>query len=339
MVRSSVARRRGVRVVAWTPAYRKQTVVFSHHDTYHQTMMNEPVEAWETMPWGDLQRERILTYLRSRWTGAQDWLHYTGKPAFDTAEIERETGVDFRKSCIGLLTNVMWDAQVIYPQNAFTNMLEWCVETIAWFARRPDLQLLIRVHPAEIKGYVPSRQPLVPELLGAFGGPLPANVFVIPPESQASTYAAMLRCDAALIYATKMGVELSALGLPIVVAGEAWIRNKGITYDASSRSEYFELLDRLPFGVRMSDERTDRAQRYAFHYFFRRMIPLEILNPATGAETRVAVGVKSRSELAVGRSTGLDVVCEGILEGKPFVYPAELESAQPLDSDTTSRWL
>src|SRR5207248_2924807 len=159
------------------------------------------------------------------------------------------------------------------------NMLEWCVETVRWFADHPELQLLIRVHPAEIRGYVPSRQPIVEELQRAFAGALPPNVFVIPPESEASTYAAMLRCDSALIYATKMGVELSALGLPIIVAGEAWVRNKGITSDVSSREEYRSVLDRLPFGERLPPDRVDRAQRYAFHYFFRRMIPLEILAP------------------------------------------------------------
>ena len=65
---------------------------------------------------------------------------------------------------IGLLTNVSWDAQLHYPANAFPNMLEWLVRTCEYFATRPDLQLLIRVHPAEISGFPPSRQPMLGEL-------------------------------------------------------------------------------------------------------------------------------------------------------------------------------
>ena len=38
-------------------------------------------------------------------------------------------------------------------------MLEWLVQTCEYFATRPDLQLLIRVHPAEISGFPPSRVP------------------------------------------------------------------------------------------------------------------------------------------------------------------------------------
>ena len=51
---------------------------------------------------------------------------------------------------------------------------------------------------------------------------LPANVFDIPPESNSSTYAAMYQCDAVIVYGTKTGVELSSMGIPVVVAGEAW---------------------------------------------------------------------------------------------------------------------
>ena len=40
-----------------------------------------------------------------------------------------------------------------------------------------------------------------------------------------STYALMSLCNTAIIYGTKMGVELTSVGMPVVVAGEAWIRN------------------------------------------------------------------------------------------------------------------
>ena len=37
----------GVRVANWNPAYRKQTFIFSHGDTYHHTLMDEPDTEWE----------------------------------------------------------------------------------------------------------------------------------------------------------------------------------------------------------------------------------------------------------------------------------------------------
>jgi len=199
--------------------------------------------------------------------------------------------------------------------------LAWFIQTIRYFERRPDLQLLLRVHPAEIRGTARSRQPLVPEIERAFPT-LPPNVFIIPPESQVSTYAAMAQTNAVVIFGTKTGVELTSVGIPTIVAGEAWIRNKGLTLDASSPEDYFRILDGLPLPDRMPPEQVTRARKYAYHFFFRRMIPLPFMRP-TGAWPPYEVAIESLDDLLPGRQPGLDVICDGILEGKPFVYPAE----------------
>jgi hypothetical protein len=151
---------------------------------------------------------------------------------------------------------------------------------------------------------------------------LPPNIFVIPPESQASTYAAMAQANAVIIYGTKTGVELTSMGIPTIVAGEAWIRNKGLTLDAASPEEYFELLGRLPLGERMPPEQVRRARMYAYHFFFRRMVPVSSMVP-TKAVPPFKLAIETIEELLPGRQPGLDVICEGILKGTPFIYPAE----------------
>jgi len=318
-----VCRREGVRVVNWNPAYRKQRFIFSHDDTYHHTLMDEPTGLWETMPWDDARDEELMTYLKSRWYGTEDWIWFHDRPQTEKDDIERETGLDFSRPCIGLLTNVMWDAQLHYPANAFPNMLAWVLHTIDWFGRRPDLQLLIRVHPAEIRGTLPSAQPLVAEISRAYPA-LPLNVSVVGPESRLSTYALMERCDSAIIYGTKTGVELSAMGIPVIVAGEAWIRNKGLTRDARTVGEYDNLLSGLPLGGRLDEATVLRAKRYAYHFFFRRMIPVQAMHPAKGNPPYQVV-VSGIRDLEPGACPGLDVICEGILEGKEFVFSAERE--------------
>lgn len=317
-VTGEVARAEQVRVVNWNPAYRKQCFIFTHHDTYHHQLMCEAVSNWENMPFSQTQEEELMGYLKSRWYGTQDWIWFHERPEFDLQAIAAETGVDFTKPCIGLLTNVMWDAQLHYPANAFPNMLDWVLQTINYFATRPDLQLLIRVHPAEIRGTLISRQPLVKEINKAIPQ-LPPNVFLIPPESQVSTYTAMLQCNAVLIYGTKMGVELTSMGIPVIVAGEAWIRNKNITMDAGSVEEYFEFLDKLPLKEGLDEETTRRARKYANHFFFRRMIPLEFTVESQNA-SEYKLKQFTLDDLLPGKSKGLDVICNGILQGTEFIY-------------------
>jgi hypothetical protein len=310
-----------VRVVNWNVAYRKRCFIFSHGDTYHHTLLSEPTAAWDGVPWTVEMEHQILDYLRSRWSGSRDWIWFHEKPDEEFGRFAAEMGLDPARPMIGMLTNVMWDAQLHYRANAFPSMLAWVVETIRYFARRPELQLVIRVHPAEIRGTLPSRQPLVAELGKVFPS-LPANVFVIPPESPISTYAAMMPCNAVIIYGTKTGVELTSVGIPVIVGGEAWIRNKGLTLDASTPDEYFATLDRLPLPRDPEPPWLERARRYAYHFFFRRMIPVLSMEP-TQAWPPYRIGIERLDDLLPGRDAGLDVICEGILAGSPFIYPAE----------------
>ena len=315
-----VCRRQGVRVVNWNPAYRASCFIFSHEETYHHTLMDEPVSAWESMYWPPERDMAITEYLRSRWQGENDWIRFQEKPFFEKDRIFAEIGCDPDRPIIGCLTNVLWDAQLHYPGNAFADMLEWLLHTIRHFQQRPDVQLVIRVHPAEIGGSVPTRQPVADELKKAFSR-LPPNVFLVPPESKISTYALAELCDSVIIYGTKTGVELTSFGIPVIVAGEAWIRNKGVTTDANSPAEYDRILDGLPVGARLPLDVVTRARKYAFHFFLRRMIPIRIFKKGPGLPPYVFDG--ALADLAVGQDAGLDCVCNGILEHAAFVFEGD----------------
>jgi hypothetical protein len=313
-------RRHRVRVVNWNPSYRRSTFIFSEGDSYHYTLMEEPTAIWEGMLWSDDNAAQIADYLISRAVGTRDWIWFHENPDADVAGFAREIGLDPSRPIIGMLSNVAWDAQLHYPANAFPNMIDWVFRTIEYFAGRPDLQLLLRIHPAEIRGTVPTAQPLAEEIRRRFPA-LPPNVFVIPPESNVSTYAAMSLCDSVIIYGTKMGVELTAVGIPVVVAGEAWIRNKGLTLDAADAADYFRKLDTLPLGRRLDDTTRQKAMKYAYHFFFRRMIPVPFIVPTEGKIYGLALN--TLRQLLPGHHPGLDVICDGILHAAPFVYPAE----------------
>ena len=315
-----VARKMGVRFVAWNMAYRKNCFIFSHHDTYHHTLLEEPVSDWQGIDFGNAEEEVLMSYLRSRWHGSEDWIKNHESPEFDLDGL-RELGVDTDKPMIGLLTNVLWDAQLFYASNAFPSMLDWLEYTISYFKERPDLQLIIRVHPAEVHGRNPARQTVM-GYLSSRGKELPSNVFVVAANNPLSTYLLAEQCDSMLIYGTKTGVELTSMGIPTVVAGEAWIRGKGLTQDATSADQYKGILDQLPVGSRMQDEVVHRARKYAYHFFYRRMIPLDFVRPAKNGRG-VELAFESMDDLRPGKSKQLDLVLSGILEGSPFIYRAE----------------
>jgi hypothetical protein len=129
----------------------------------------------------------------------------------------------------------------------------------------------------------------------------------------------MEKCQCAIIYNTKTGIELAARGMEVIVAGEAWIRNKGFSTDVDSKNSYREVLDRLPL-IKIPDKHKQLlAKKYAYHYFFRRLIPLDFAIPAKG-NPPFTIDISSISPLIPGNSSGLDVICQGIINQEDFIW-------------------
>jgi hypothetical protein len=175
---------------------------------------------------------------------------------------------------------------------------------------------------------LPSRQPIVDEIKLAYPE-LPKTIALISPGSNVSTYRLAAASDATIIYATKTGIELAARGIPVIVAGEAWIRGKGIGFDCDDAEAYERLLAVLPFGKRLEKERTARAQKYAYHFFFRRMIPMPGLRRTRMPGVPYEIAPLDIGLFAQGASAALDCVCNGLLKGAPFVFEVDAGASAP----------
>jgi len=334
----ALARKLGIHVVVHGTPYRKQTIWVSHHESYHRALINERNTRWESL---EMTPERVRIadeYLASKHLKARDYTSFHVDAIQDEAAIRAELGLDDRP-IVSLYTNILWDAQLYYRLNVFSNMLEWLFATIEHFAKRSDLQLVIRLHPGEAPGAWPTNQPILPEIERRFPV-LPSNVTVVRPESKVSSYALGAMSNAALVYGARVGVELVMLGTPVIVAGEAFMRGKGFTLDPSSQEEYFALLERIPkashrtagpeaihriagTGVggleRPSPAALERARKWYYYYFFRLMMPFPFYDLEGDGVSRLAFG--SLADLMPGRSPGLDVACQGITDAEsPFEW-------------------
>ena len=175
-------------------------------------------------------------------------------------------GLDERPVAL-LATNVLGDSLTL-GRNAFaTSMAEWITKTVQYFAKRDDVQLVVRVHPGERLMKGPSMLNVIERALPE----RPAHIHVIGPDEKLNTYDCMEIAGLGLAYTTTVGMEMAMRGVPVILAGVTHYRGRGFTFDPSSWDEYYTTLDRLLSDLpayRLGQEQVETAWNYAYRFFF-----------------------------------------------------------------------
>lgn len=274
------------RVITWTTGYRTGTLLFVEGDTYHRIMLAEKDEHWRVPNWDGEKRAHVESYLRERRTGASDWIRWND-PKNDRGN-DVETAASEDAYCL-VLPNVSWDAQLHFPERAFSDQEEWLTAVLEFAASRPSTKFVIRGHPGEISGFTPSRRTVADFLKDH---PQPTNVTLIHADSPVSTYDLIDRANLILVYASKVGLEAACQGKLVIVSGEAWYRGKGFTVDVLSKKQFADTLgEALNHPTALSPELRDRALEYAYSLFFTKMIKLSALEDLSRRRWRVGRGV------------------------------------------------
>ena len=315
----NISKENNIKIIVYTNAYRKNSFIFSYDDTYHKTMIEEDVSDWENLVLDQKKEKIIIDYLLSRKYGTNDMFYYFKNPSFDIKKKLVDNGVDIKKPILGILTNVIWDAQIIYKNNIYNNMIDWLIDTIRYLSNRDDIEVVVRAHPGEIYGDRLSKQTVKETILNKLEK-LPDNLKIIDSSSDISTYSFAEYCNTLVIYATKMGMEFSPFGNKVICAGESYIKNKKITYDPKSIHEYYELLNNFTNLKKPSEENINRAKKYAYHYFFRRTIQIDSLDSKVKSWPPFKISLNSFENIIEDKDNGLKQLSEKILNNKKFIF-------------------
>ena len=175
-------------------------------------------------------------------------------------------GLDSRPIVL-LATNVVGDSLTLGRQVFSDSMTEWLKLTIQYFAGRPDVQLVIRIHPGELNTKGPSVADLVQRTLPV----IPTNIFLVPANSPVNTYDLVEIADLGLVYTTTVGMEMAMSGIPVIPVGQTHYRGKGFTLDPDTWEAFYGLLEQVlskPEQFRLSKEQVELAWEYAYRFFF-----------------------------------------------------------------------
>lgn len=315
----ALARQKDVRLVSYERGFRPDTLFFAHDAPACRYNVDGLWPHYAARSLSAKEARVLDAYLASRRRGVRGIGGVVFWPSIehDQRIVRERLGLDDRPIAT-LFTNVLFDTAVQNREVAFRDVFDWLDSTIRQFAANPGWQLVIRVHPSEVRDV--NRESLEPvaQWIGERFPSLPDHIKIVPPESDLSSYTLINLSRVGLVYSSTIGLEMALVGKPVIMAGEHHYRGKGFTDDASSSEDYRELVRRrLASEQQLSPAQLELARRYAYFFFFRAMIPFKLVTEPRRGQVRF--NFDSLNELLPGRDHGLDVICDGILDGRSFV--------------------
>ena len=263
------ARHLGLPAVTYEFGEQRGRIWLAHNS---EVMLQETGDLWATYqncPLTESQWEQIRALYTSRQNGKL-WENFSrlwqGLPSQGGEQVRQVLGLDTRP--IGLLAaNVIGDSLTLGRQIFSKNMTEWLERSVQYYAGRPDIQLVVRIHPGEryLKG--PSVAQVVRNALPV----IPEHIHLIEAADPVNTYDLVEIADVGLAYTTTVGMEMAMSGVPALIGGKTHYRSKGFTLDPISWDQYHTLLGSVlanPRQYRLTRAQVEQAWNYAYRFFF-----------------------------------------------------------------------
>jgi hypothetical protein len=265
-----VARHLGIDAVTYEFNDQREQIWLAQNSSIMQQETNYLVEARCSLPVTDEMFERVADLENAR-RGARVW----GKSKRLWQYVSSQGAAETRKMLnlgnrpvVMLAANVLGDSLTLGRDIFASSMTEWITKTVQYFAKRTDLQLVIRVHPGEkLVPQAKSMGTVVREALPE----LPTHIHVIGALDQINTYDLIEIADVGLAYTTTVGLETAMNGRPVISCGQTHYRGRGITIDPNTWEEYYAALEKVLGNIpahQLTEKQIEFAWNYAYRFFF-----------------------------------------------------------------------
>jgi hypothetical protein len=242
-----------------------------------EVMRQETDDLWAArrdLPLDESQWQQVRDLFASR-QRASLWENFSrrwqGLPSQGGEQVRQALKLDQRPIFL-LAANVIGDSLTLGRQVFSQNMTEWLERTMRYFHERPQVQLVVRIHPGERYTKGPSVADVARHILPE----MPENIRLVEANDPINTYDLVDIADVGLAYTTTVGMEMAMSGVPAIVVGQTHYRQKGFTLDPDSWPAYFKLLDQVvadPQAFRLSRSQVESAWQYAYRFFFEYPLP------------------------------------------------------------------
>jgi len=277
-----VARYLNIDAVTYEFNDQREQIWLAQNSSIMQQDTDYLVDARCHLPMTDSMFERVADLENAR-RGARVWgkskrlWQYVSSQG--AAETRKLLNLDERP-VVMLAANVLGDSLTLGRDIFASSMTEWITKTVQYFAKRTDVQLVIRVHPGE--KLVPQAKSMGTVVRDALPE-LPGHIHVIGALDKINTYDLIEVADVGLAYTTTVGLETAMNGRPVISCGQTHYRRRGFTIDPNSWDEYYATLEKVLSNIpghQLNEKQTESAWNYAYRFFFEypRPFPWRLMN-------------------------------------------------------------
>jgi len=301
---------KGIRICSPGEGYKRNTLRFDIFDMgeINNAFTRYYQEIRKKKPLSDDEEKEVQSFLDKRMAGVEG---DTADYIFTPGEMKKELfNFDKYDKTYVIFPNVPWDSSLVNANRAFNGVHEWISETIELFKEKPNCQLIVKVHPSELR--VLKSENTVSDYISNKFDSLPQNIKIIPPDTKISPYDLFQFIDVGIVYNGTIGLEIALNNIPVVLAGHAHYSGKGFTYDVSTKKEYKDVL----FGdfPELNKQKLQLAKTYAYYFFIKSFIPYDFVT-SNKRTLKYGWNIKSLNDFAEGKNKYLDHICDYITMG------------------------
>lgn len=183
---------------------------------------------------------------------------YGGDKREESGEsLTQRLGLDRSKKTCCIMSHMFIDAPHCYPELLFDDYYQWLDATLAFAARTPAINWLVRQHPYEI---MVGQNKNFDNLVGPYVDK--GSVTVVPNDVTTSS---LFSCvDVLTTGIGSAGIEFASVGIPCIYAGKPYYSECPFVIRPSSKRAYFEALAGIPNLPRITPDQIKLAKETAY---------------------------------------------------------------------------
>jgi hypothetical protein len=148
----------GIDTVFWARAHRSDRLIFKRYTSANREEHPKSLSAatWakaRSMSWTQAHRARIERELYESYASG-DWQSHVrtqrNKQLMPPEELRRMLGLNPGKKTAVIFPHILWDASLSWGRDLFANYEEWLIETARGACANPDVNWVVKVHPAHV---------------------------------------------------------------------------------------------------------------------------------------------------------------------------------------------